>query len=291
MSVEKLADWKTFVWHRFIRLYPAYWISVTLTALAIFVTSLLIFKGNADYVMSGSFALKYICNLTMFQYFMQIENIDGPYWTLSIELVFYALMTLILITKKLKYFEKIGTGLVLISSIYYFDQIYHNIVFHYILFYFPLLKYFPLFFAGILIYKMKYDKITFFRLFGYGLTLLVQCLVFHNCYSNKSEVTIYEYSIVLSVIYAVVLLFLFDKLSFIVNPITRKLGELSYSLYLIHQFLGISVFIPGFIKFLHFNFWLAAFLSLIVLLGISFLINKFIEKPAMQRYRNFIKPN
>ena len=49
-------------------------------------------------------ALKYNSfNLTgMFQHWVGIENIDGVYWTLSVELTFYLIMLVLFMTKQLK---------------------------------------------------------------------------------------------------------------------------------------------------------------------------------------------
>ncbi|MFC5684425.1 acyltransferase family protein [Flavobacterium sp. MAHUQ-51] len=289
MSIEQTNNWKVFLWHRFIRLYPVYWFCVSLTTIAIFFTNYFVFKENTNDVLSLSFLLRYVANLTMFQYYMGISNIDGPYWTLNIELFFYILIAFILVKRKVKLIEKIGSVLVLFCSLYCFKSIYNNDFFRFILKLFPIIRFFSLFFAGILIYKMKYDKITVFRLLLYLLTLVVQCLLFENCYPNNHYFGINEYIIVLIAVYGLFLLFLYDKLSFIVNSITLKIGKISYSLYLIHQFIGISILIPGFMKFLNLHFWYASFFSLSITLLLSYFITIYIEQPLVKKYRNLSK--
>jgi peptidoglycan/LPS O-acetylase OafA/YrhL len=69
-----------FVISRFFRLYPAYWLSLAAgLAILIVATHQHI---NASLV---------VANATMLQQFFGIENILGIYWTLQIELIFYAL--------------------------------------------------------------------------------------------------------------------------------------------------------------------------------------------------------
>src|SRR5689334_8689300 len=69
----------TFTAARFVRLYPAYWICVTLTALAILLTGT---HHNAVTLW------QYLANLTMVHGFAGIRDVSGVYWTLAVELQF-----------------------------------------------------------------------------------------------------------------------------------------------------------------------------------------------------------
>lgn len=74
------APLRRFLISRFFRLYPAYWLSVALGTVGVWLL--------AD--KAPGFAT-YLVNLTMLQQFVGVTNILGLYWTLQIELVFYAL--------------------------------------------------------------------------------------------------------------------------------------------------------------------------------------------------------
>lgn len=63
---------------RITRLYPTFWICMTITTLA------LISIKNYDITL-----LQYVANMTMFQEYVGIKNIDGVYWTLTTEIKFY----------------------------------------------------------------------------------------------------------------------------------------------------------------------------------------------------------
>ncbi|OKI48981.1 acyltransferase family protein [Micromonospora sp. CB01531] len=72
---------RQFVVSRIVRLYPVFWVAVTLTAVVS--------------VVSGKFAIslvQYLANLTMLNAAANIENIDVVYWTLWAEIRFYLLV-------------------------------------------------------------------------------------------------------------------------------------------------------------------------------------------------------
>lgn len=78
-----------FVRSRFLRLYPAYWLCVSLTALVLLAWGV----GRQSVTLS-----QYLANLTMLQKFVGISHVDGVYWTLVVELKFYFLVWLLLRT-------------------------------------------------------------------------------------------------------------------------------------------------------------------------------------------------
>jgi peptidoglycan/LPS O-acetylase OafA/YrhL len=264
-------------------LYPAYWTCVTLTAIFIIFKTHFYVTGNSD--IAQNLPVKYLVNMTMLQYYFRIPDLDGPYWTLIIELSFYGVMLFLMLIKKVKYVEKIGFAAAFLCSLYSLNVIGTNYYFKLLLQGFPLISSFPLFYAGMVLYKMKFEQITPWRLFAFVFTLIAQYLMFNHCYHNVGFVTFTEYTIVLAIIYFTFFLFLIDKLGFIVNPVTKWLGQISYSLYLIHNYLSASILIPGAMKFLHFNFWVAAALALTVVLLLATAINRMIEKPAMNYLR------
>lgn len=276
MSVEKVENWKVFAWSRFTRLYPAYWICVTITTVLILVQTQSWVYCKYPYEITDNMVLRYIANMTMFQYFFRISDMDGPYWTLLIEQLFYILIIILVFSKKIKEIESIGYLFLLFSTIYLLDLLEGNFYLHKIVVLFPLIKYFPLFYSGIIFYKMKFYKITFFRAIALISALLIQCVFY--LYNDSKAIGALDYIIVLLCIYGIFTLLLFDKLYFLVNPVTLWLGQISYSLYLCHQYLGIRVLIPAFKK--HVDGWMAITIALLAVLIIAALINRFIEEPS-----------
>lgn len=74
---------REFMVSRVVRLYPAYWVCLTVTAAA----SAMI-GGQLFPVSPG----QYLANLTMLNSFVDVENVDVVYWTLWSEIRFYAII-------------------------------------------------------------------------------------------------------------------------------------------------------------------------------------------------------
>jgi peptidoglycan/LPS O-acetylase OafA/YrhL len=76
-------SFRHFVISRIVRLYPAFWVCCTIT----FVVTLAI--GEPRY--SASLG-QYLVNMTMLAEFLGVVSIDGAYWFLYVEIIFYALV-------------------------------------------------------------------------------------------------------------------------------------------------------------------------------------------------------
>ncbi|MFI6833681.1 acyltransferase family protein [Kribbella sp. NPDC050241] len=77
---------RSFVVSRAVRLYPAYWVAVTLTT----IVSVSLSQGRFPVSLP-----QYLANLTMFNSLPDIENVDVVYWTLWAEVRFYAMILLL----------------------------------------------------------------------------------------------------------------------------------------------------------------------------------------------------
>jgi len=82
MTLERSRRPLDFVVARFSRLYPAYWIAILVTSL-----SLWLFGGP----LGTPTAAQVMVNFSMLQEFVRVESVDGVYWTLEVELLFYGL--------------------------------------------------------------------------------------------------------------------------------------------------------------------------------------------------------
>ena len=85
------ATLRSYTIHRFFRLYPGYWVS-----LLAFVVVQFVFNGGMS-VEWRDVAI----NATMLHKFVGIPDVVGTYWTLQIELIFYALCALLFIAGRL----------------------------------------------------------------------------------------------------------------------------------------------------------------------------------------------
>ncbi len=99
---------RAFVASRAARLYPAYWVAILITALAVRLGSL------PDLVVPWRDAL---INLTMLPHWFGADFVDGAYWSLAVELHFYILVWLVLRFNALRHAPIFLTGWLLLSVV------------------------------------------------------------------------------------------------------------------------------------------------------------------------------
>lgn len=83
MTLERTGGWLAFAWGRFSRLYPAYWVAALGTFLVVALFGL---PGQEASLRDA------LLNATMVQSLLDARHIDGAYWSLQAELIFYANM-------------------------------------------------------------------------------------------------------------------------------------------------------------------------------------------------------
>lgn len=86
---------RTFVLHRICRLYPAYWMSVLLGVIFVW------WRFGDSYGGRDIEWATMAMNMSMMQTFFGVENVMPHYWTLTLELVFYAACVGLYMTRKL----------------------------------------------------------------------------------------------------------------------------------------------------------------------------------------------
>lgn len=85
---------KQFIAARFWRLFPAYWAGILLTSFII-----LVFNAKAFSVSLGDT----LWNFTMMQEWVGATSVDGAYWSLAVELIFYFYVAAAICTGALAY--------------------------------------------------------------------------------------------------------------------------------------------------------------------------------------------
>lgn len=284
LTLEKNNHWKDFVVSRFSRLYPTYWICVTITAVLSIVVNILQNKS------SQGLGLQYLVNMTMFQSYFRVPDLDGSYWTMAEEMSFYLFMLLVSLTKQLKKIEIIGCIALTLTVFYHLllntkYHFLHEVISTYI----PIVNHYPLFLSGIIFYNIKFGKPKFYRYLGVALCFGIQYNLFFDGGHSKFFISQREYGFMLMLYFAIFLLYVNNHLYFIVNKISLFLGKISYSLYLIHYLLGVSI-VTVLTKYCHLNIWISSLLiTLPIILVVATLINKYIENPSMHYIRSKYK--
>ncbi len=286
LSIQKVSSGLEFFVNRFTRLYPTYWTCVTITAL---LQLLLIFYTSTNPTHLSFY--KYLVNLSMFQHYFKVGDIDGPYWTMIIEMLFYIFMLILFVSKKIKYILHVGIGLVVIIGIYsaFLNTIYPDFNWDFI-YWFHLFTHFPLFLAGIIFFKiMNQDGKWYVNYSLLILCLFVQSSLYDNIPKISMSISNYEYSSMLGLYFLLFILFVNNKLKFIVSKPTLFIGKISFALYLIHQFISIECIIPALEKYVISNFWITSSIALAISISIASFITYYIEIPLGKKMNTALR--
>jgi peptidoglycan/LPS O-acetylase OafA/YrhL len=270
-TLKKVETPLDFIVSRFSRLYPTYWAAILFSL--VFVN---IFSNPSGY-QNVSFT-QFFFNLSMVQHYFKIKDIDGAYWTLAIELEFYIIMFILFIRKQLDNIQKWSVIWLFISIIAF-------------LFKFPLrnflnqiliLEHAPLFISGILFYELKKGKKV------HTILLLVCCFITELYFSYSINFSL----IPLFIIFCIYSCFLLISIGGFntTTPIKPLLffGDISYSLYLIHENVGITIIFNLKKRICDYQIFYIPITMLIVIF-LAYILSNTIEKPAMaiikQKYK------
>ena len=281
MSLNKIKSSLEFVINRISRLYPTYWTAVTFAFFLVSIKSLYQYK-----MLPPDNFTNYLGNMTMFQYYLGIKDLDGPYWTMIIEMNFYIGILFLFHFRALKFLNIIGITLsitTVILTTFQSDFVIFNRILHAL----PVLSFIPLFFAGTILYEIYQNRskllLKYIILLG---CLICQISLFKYAGRSSDYIIHLAYAIMLIVYFFLFILFVNGRLKFIVSKGTLFLGKISFPLYLIHQQISIGVIIPTLTKKFHINFWIASFfIALPIAIMLASLIAFYVEIPIRKQMR------
>lgn len=252
-----------FVVSRASRLYPGYWVGVLVTFTAL---SLFPLPGR-EVTLSEA-----VANLTMLSVFLGVPYVDGVYWTLSLNICFYAIMLVLYQARQLERVE-------LISAIWMCG----TVGAHLLKVELPLVvqvatlsQYAHLFIAGMIIYRTTQRGFTF----GRGV-LLTSCVA-AAWYIHGARFGLLDGAIVL-----IVLATVRGWFRWIVFKPLVFLGTISYSLFLIHQNVGYILMREAYAHGL--NPYVGLALATGLMIGVATVVTFYVELPAMQLARQWYK--
>lgn len=265
-----------FIISRISRLYPIYWICVVFTFL------ITVWLGAPRY--SADF-WQLAGNLSMFQNYLGIENIDGVYWTLFVEMKFYIFVigTYLVINKirpiELDYVIFFWLGLTILN-IFLGDFFVFKA-----LNYFLILYWSTYFIAGILFYQIykKGISLKYLTLLLLSLAIAIYYATLKNGYLEIEFNTSFSPFIsggLIFIFYLFMFLVSTHRLKTINSPKLTALGMLTYPLYLLHQNIGFMLFNTFGTTF---NKYALMILTTFLMLFIAFLLSKYYE-PFVSKY-------
>lgn len=245
LSLTNTKSHRKFITSRFMRLFPTYWICIIFTFLAMLVLG---FIGEEISTVS------FLFNLTMIHGFFGVPDIDGVYWTLRIELIFYAIMLAIYLTGKLAKIEIFClVWLTLQGASILLD--FYSVWFPWTIKLILLLNYCHLFIAGIIFYRLQEKGFTKFRA-----CILLLCLSMQFFLGNLLEL------LFITLCFLTFTAQINKKLTFITISPLLYIGSISYSLYLTHQNIGYII-----IQRLD-AFMIPHYISIAITIGIAILL-------------------
>lgn len=264
-TLDRIKKAPDFIVSRFSRLYPVYWAAVIVTYTIITVVGM---PGREVPLETA------LLNVMMIQGVFHIKNVDGVYWTLTIEMFFYGWMFALYLFKALDKAEHLLLGILGLAVAKSVGWISFPGVLDTVF----LLKYSGLFLLGICFFNIVNQRATPVTYIAIVLALL-SVIPFYKFN--------YTYFFAISGVALLLYLAVAGHLQFLVMKPLLFLGGISYSLYLIHQNIGYLI-----IKGLTdggVNSVLSIAIAVATAVVLAWLLTTYVEKPSITWIRNTYK--
>jgi peptidoglycan/LPS O-acetylase OafA/YrhL len=253
-----------FVFSRFVRLYPAFWVCCTIT----FATTLVIGGSRFHATLA-----EYLANMTMMSEFIGVQSIDGAYWSLFVEMRFYLYVAIILVIGRIHQAQ-------LILSLWLIASLAQEFVPSYKLRYILIADFSSYFIAGATFFLIWCRGISIARIliiflsWGLGLFQTINGLHGFESYYH-TDMSRSVVAGIITVFFLVMFIVSLRRTGILGRSNWVVIGGLTYPLYLLHQYIGFMLFNALYPKFnQHVIFWG----TLVFMLGTAYVVHNFIEK-------------
>lgn len=266
MTLSNVKSIKQFLINRVSRIFPAY-------LGALFVTyGVLLFFSDRNIPFS-----MFMINLSMMQEFFNVGHVDGVYWTLTRELIFYFFITMTILFRVVKIevviiafmiytiVIKIITSKFLVESSAYAD---------YLLF---LNNYTWYFFQGIALFLLYRDERFDYKRIA---IILLSIVLTYGSGHTLSLITNLIFILLFILMY-------YKKLNLINHVSLRYIGTISYSLYLLHNEIGM-IMIYALYPYVD---WWSILITCIAMIIISIFFYNYVERPLGKKCKNYLSNN
>jgi peptidoglycan/LPS O-acetylase OafA/YrhL len=230
MTAER-GSLRCFMVSRMVRLYPAFWTCCTITFVLILLLGAPRFHATWH---------QYLVNMTMLSGFAGVDHIDGSYWSLFVEMRFYALVGVVLAARRVRHIQSILVGWLLLSIL---SELWPNKYVRYFL----IVDYAAYFIAGATCFLVWSTGLTVTRA---GVLLLCWCLALFQSAKMvdeligryNMEMSNYVAGALITLCFVAVLLVSLKATGVFGRSRWILPGALTYPLYLIHENVGFIIF-------------------------------------------------
>lgn len=253
-SLDRIRSVADFAMNRIARLYPAY-------IVAMLVTLGIEYAAHATRLLIGPEAI--LANLTMLQGFAFLPEVDGAYWTLTVEIAFYVCMIALWRVGRVRRLEP---ALALWLGVRWLFWLWPEMPERIIML--LVLRYEPFFIIGMLTYRVWRGQRTWAQQGPY--ILLAQATV--------ATMEAWDILLVAMLLQAGFAALIAGRLRWIAVRPLLWLGGISYSFYLIHQHVGFVVMLE--LARAGYSPWVGFAAAFLVALTLGAAINRWVERPA-----------
>lgn len=263
---------------RISRLYPSFWASMVL----IVICAVTLGPAVASYSAPPLDVWTIVANATMVPALLDAKRLEDVYWTLQIEVQFYALIFVLLLVRQIRNVEPwlyLWLAVSIVGLFVEFSRVARFVTLH---------PYGSFFVAGCLFFLVRSDGLNWRR--GLGLGASGGTSVYVSLEQRAEFITVDAASdwVVPGLIlafYGVFAMLALRPGPSRLPPIAHQLGELTYPLYLTHATLGSLTY-----QLLRPRFGLTATLLLIIALSlaVAWVVTHTIDRPARKPLANLL---
>ena len=263
-----------FVVSRFVRLYPAFWACCTIT----FAVTIAI--GAPRYSSSPG---QYLVNMTMLSGFVGVPSIDGAYWSLFVEMQFYAWVALVLAVRRIHLAELFVVSWLVASIVLEIEPVGK-------LRYLLMVDYSAYFIAGatcFLIWSRGWSPARLAVVALSWVLAVYQVTKGLPLFEEHFHTSISGYVVagIITTFFVVLLLVSLRKTGAFGRRRWLLAGALTYPLYLLHENVGFMIFN---VEYPRFNAHLVLWATLAAALASAYAVHVFVEKRFSPPIKNAI---
>lgn len=253
-TLDRIGSVADFVVNRVARLYPAYLVAMLLTLS-------IEYGARASQLLIGPVAI--LANITMLQGFAFLPEVDGAYWTLTVEIAFYFCMIAAWKWIGMKRLEPMLAAWLALRGLYgLWPDMPERIVMLFVL------RYVPFFVLGMLSYRVWAGQRRWRQQAPYAALAILSVAFMES----------WDVTLVACLLLATFAVLIAGRLRGIaLRPLTW-MGGISYSFYLIHQHVGFVVMLKA--AEAGYSPWIGFLAAFLVALLLGTAINRLVERPA-----------